>query len=240
MVAEDERQKSVSNENINPHESTAFKDFQRRNGPPGSNKERSGTKAVKEGIEHCTEFNKDGHKREGCFKLISPIPTNKDYQYFLKHFSETRNNEGTKLVTNMAHKEDEEGEWIFDSGCTEYITYLSNILVNKKATYFEAPVVIPNGDSIPLKGKGDYIHPGGTKVNGVLYVPEFKCNLLFGLQKRNLIGAGRCRGGLYRIKMIQGRKAMATTIEMWHKRLRHASNGKLTKMDFLKTIINDL
>ncbi|GJR87879.1 LTR copia-type gag-polypeptide [Tanacetum coccineum] len=70
MVAEDERQKVVSNENINPHESTAFKDFQRRNGPPGSNKERSGTKAVKEGIEHCTEFNKDGHKREGCFKLI--------------------------------------------------------------------------------------------------------------------------------------------------------------------------
>nr|GEU32364.1 Gag-pre-integrase domain, Gag-polypeptide of LTR copia-type [Tanacetum cinerariifolium] len=26
--------------------------------------------------------------------------------------------------------------------------------------------------------KGDYILPGGTKVNGVLYVPDFKCNLL--------------------------------------------------------------
>ncbi|GJZ71218.1 putative RNA-directed DNA polymerase [Tanacetum coccineum] len=176
-----------------------------RNDPPGSNKERSGTKAVKEGIEHYTECNKDGHKREGCFKLIgypewwpekkgektkgkaacvetetSPIPglTNEDYQYFLKHFSGTGNSKGTRPVANMAHKEDEEGEWIFDSGCTEYITYLSNILVNRKATHFEAPVIIPNGDSIPVKRKGDYVLQGGTKVNGVLYVPDFKCNLL--------------------------------------------------------------
>ncbi|GKA86712.1 putative RNA-directed DNA polymerase, partial [Tanacetum coccineum] len=184
MVAEDERQRAVSNENINPHESAAFKAFQRRNGPLGSNKERSGTKAVKEGIEHCTECNKDG------------------------------NSKGTRPVANMAHKEEEEGEWIFDSGCTEYITYLSNILVNKKATHFEAPVIIPNGDSIPVKGKGDY--------------------------KRNLIGAGRCRGGLYRMKIIHGRKAMATTVETWHRRLGHASKGKLVKVDFLKTSINDL
>ncbi|GJW96612.1 putative RNA-directed DNA polymerase [Tanacetum coccineum] len=289
MVAEDERQRAVSNENINPHETAAFKAFQRRNGPRGSNKERSGTKTVKEGIEHCTECNKDGHKREGCFKLIgypewwpkkkgektkgkaacvetetSPIPglTNEDYQYFLKHFSGTGNSKGTRLVANMAHKEDEEGEWIFDSGCTEYITYLSNILVNKKATHFEAPVVIPNGDFIPVKGKGDYVLLEGTKLNGVLYVLDFKCNLLSvsrlchdlqcsisffpylcimqGLQKRNLIGAGRCRGGLYRMKIIHGRKAMATTVETWHRRLGHASKGKLAKVDFLKTSINDL
>ncbi|GJZ04853.1 putative RNA-directed DNA polymerase [Tanacetum coccineum] len=103
----------------------------------------------------------------------------RDYQLFLKHFSGTGNSEGTKPVANMAHKEDEEGEWIFDSGCTEYITYLSDILVNKKTTHFEAPVVIPNGDSIPVKGKEDYILPGGTKVNGVLFVLISNCNLLF-------------------------------------------------------------
>ncbi|GJS33269.1 hypothetical protein Tco_0531651 [Tanacetum coccineum] len=147
----------------------------------------------------------DGHTREDRFKLIgylewwpgkkgeknkgkasyvktktSLIPglTYEDYQLFLKHISGTGNSEGTKPVANMAHKEDEECEWNFDSGCTEYITYLSDILVNKKATHFEAPVVIPNGDSIPFKGKGDYILPGGTKVNEVLYVPDFKCNLL--------------------------------------------------------------
>nr|GEZ22893.1 Gag-pre-integrase domain, Gag-polypeptide of LTR copia-type [Tanacetum cinerariifolium] len=193
-------------ENRNPYESAAFKAFQRRNGPPGLNKERSRAKSVKEGNKHCTKCNKDGHIREGCFMLIGylewwpgkkgeknkgkaacvktetgliPGLTYEDYQLFLKHFSRTGNSEGTKPVANMAHKEDEEGEWIFYSGCTEYITYLYDILVNKKATRFEAPVVIPNGDSIPVKGKGDYILPRGTKVNGVLYVPDFKCNLLF-------------------------------------------------------------
>ena len=189
--------------------------------------------------KHFTWCNKDGHNREGCFELIgypewwpgkkgekvkgkvacvemetSPIPglTNEDYQLFLKHFSGTGSGKGTKPVANMTHKDGAEGEWIFDSGCTEYITYLSNILINKRATPFEAPVVIPNGDSIPVKGKGDYVLPGGAKVNGVLYVPDFKCNLLSvsrlsrdlqcsisffpdfcvmqGLKRRNLIGAG--------------------------------------------------
>ncbi|GKB63927.1 hypothetical protein Tco_0920113 [Tanacetum coccineum] len=180
--------------------------FQRSNGPPGLNKERSRAKSVEEENKHCTECNKDGHTREGCFKFIGypewwpgkkgeknkgkaacvktktdPIPglTYEDYQLFLKHFSGTGNSEGTKHVSNMAHKEDEEGEWIFDSGCTEYIIYLSDILVNNKATHFEAPVVIPDGDSVPVKRKEEYILPGGTKVNGVLYVPDFKCNLLF-------------------------------------------------------------
>lgn len=42
------------------------------------------------------------------------------------------------------------------------------------------------------------------------------------------------------MKMIQGRKAMATTIETWHRRLGHASKGKLARVDFLKTSINNL
>ncbi|GJV56560.1 hypothetical protein Tco_1457565 [Tanacetum coccineum] len=216
--------------NRTPHESAAFKAFQRRNGY----KERSIAKSVEEENKHYTECNKDGHT---CETETSPIPglTYEDYQLFMKHFSGTGNSEGTKLIDTMAHKEDEEGEWIFDSSCTEYITYLSDILVNKKATHFEAPVVIPNGDSIPVKGKGDYILPGETKVNGVLYVPDFKCNLLSvsrlsrnlqccisffpdfcvmkGLQRKNLIGTGRCKGELYRMKMVQGRRAMATTVE---------------------------
>nr|GEY08880.1 hypothetical protein [Tanacetum cinerariifolium] len=124
----------------------------------------------------------------------------------------------------MAQKESEQGEWIFDSGCIEYITHLSNALTNNKDTPFENPVIITNGDSIPVKGKGECILPGGKKINGVLYIPDFKCNLL---SKRNLIGIGRCKGGLYKMKMTQERRAMATTIETWHKRLGHASKGKL-------------
>ncbi|GKF78697.1 hypothetical protein Tco_0234265 [Tanacetum coccineum] len=126
---------------------------------------------MKEGIEHCTECNKDGHKLEGCFKLIEyPEWWTRNKREKINEKAAC-NSEGAKPIANMAHIQDEEGKCIFYSGCTEYITYLSNILVHKKATHFEAPVVIPNEDSIPVKGKGDYVLPGGTKVNGILYVP---------------------------------------------------------------------
>nr|GFB75037.1 hypothetical protein [Tanacetum cinerariifolium] len=186
---------------------------------------RTGTKIVKNGTEYCTECRKEGHRHEGCFKIIgypdwwprkkgdksrgkaayveteiSPIPG------FLRHFSRTGNTESIKPTANMAQKESEQGEWIFDSGCTEYITHLSNALTNNKDTPFENPVIIPNGDSIPVKGKGECILPGGKKING-------------GLQKRNLIGIERCQGGLYKMKMTREKRAMATTIETWHKRL---------------------
>ena len=192
MVAEDERNRAVSHEGAKPLESAAFKAFQRRSGPSSSNKERTGTKAVKEGTEHYTEWNRNGHKREGCFKLIgypewwpgkkgekskrkaacvetetSPIPglRNEDYELFLKHFSGTGNVEGIKPTANMAHKENEEGEWILDSGCTEYITHLPNVLINNKDTPFEAHVLIPNGDSIPVEGKGDCVLLGEQKLS---------------------------------------------------------------------------
>ncbi|XP_051136620.1 uncharacterized protein LOC127255216 [Andrographis paniculata] len=143
------------------------KAFQRRNGPPSSNKERGGSKA-----ERCTECNRDGHRQEGCFKLIGypewwpekksektkakascvetetctiPGLTYKDYQLFLKQFSGSANGKSAKPVANMAHKEDIEGEWIIDSGCTEYITHLPHVLDNKKATSLEELVVIPTG-----------------------------------------------------------------------------------------------
>ncbi|GJT25018.1 hypothetical protein Tco_0894955 [Tanacetum coccineum] len=134
----------TGDENRTPHEFAAFKAFQRRNGPPGLNKERR----------------KKGEKNKGkaaCVKTeTDPIPelTYEDFQLFLKHFSGTGNSKGTKLLILPIKK------------------------TKKKATHFEAPVVIPNGDSILVKGKGDYILPGGTKVNGVLYVLDFKCNLL--------------------------------------------------------------
>lgn len=192
MVVGKERQRSVSNEKTKPIKSVAFKAFQRRNGPLSSNKERTGTKAMKEGTENCTKCNKDGHKHESCFKLIgysewwpgkkgerskgkvacietqmSLIPglRNEDYQLFLKYLFGIGNDEGIKPIANMARKENEEGEQILDSGCTEYITCLSDILINNKPTPFKALVIIPNGDSILVKGKGDYVLQGGTKVN---------------------------------------------------------------------------
>lgn len=57
------------------------------------------------------------------------------------------------------------------------------------------------------------------------------------LRTRTLIGAGECKGGLYRIRLSEkGRKVMAVTIGRWHKRLGHTSQEKLAKVDFLKGV----
>lgn len=47
-------------------------------------------------------------------------------------------------------------DWIIDSWATDHTTYLSNILVNKRKDPLEMPVIIPNGDTIQVEGKGDY------------------------------------------------------------------------------------
>lgn len=96
-------------------------------------------------------------------------------------------------------------------------------------------MVITNGDSISVEGRGDCTLPGGVKVNEVLCVPKFKCDLLpdsrlskdiqcvvtffpeffvmQGLLTRNLVGEGRCDGGLYRIGMTKMREAMMTVAD---------------------------
>nr|GEW60625.1 retrovirus-related Pol polyprotein from transposon TNT 1-94 [Tanacetum cinerariifolium] len=120
--------------------------------------------------------------------------------------------------------------WVVDSGCTEYITHKSNLLDNKKGASNEAPVVIPNGHAIPIEGKGDFILPGGAKINGVLHIPNFKHNLYSVSRIRNDL---QC--GLYLMDMFEkGRRAMMTTTDTWHQRLGHASRDKLSNVNFLK------
>ncbi|KAK9053678.1 hypothetical protein SSX86_024752 [Deinandra increscens subsp. villosa] len=151
-------------------------------------------------------------------------------------------------------------DWVVDSEAMEHITYRTDLLENKKKSLYEAPVIIPNGETVPIDGKGDYVLQGGNKIKEVIFVPKFKCNLLSvrrltkdlqgsvtfypdfcviqGLRSRNLIGAGECKKGLYRMGIFgNGRKALATTVETvetWHKRLGHASKSKLIQVDFLK------
>ncbi|KAJ0951185.1 putative RNA-directed DNA polymerase [Helianthus annuus] len=294
LVAEDERQKQITEDKKPSMETAAFKAFvpQNRNSPTSSQqKPKAYSKPGKqeEGVQHCTHCDRDGHSSEGCFKLIgypewwpnkmkgdkakprascvegntSPIPglTKEQYDSFLKHFKggADTNNEGNERVANMTGRLVDEDDWVVDSGATEHTTYLNDILSNKRKDSHEVPVTIPNGDTIPVEGKGDYTLPGGTRIRGILHVPKFTCNLLSvsrltkdlqcsvtffpdfcvmqGLRSRNLIGAGKCKGGLYRMGMFgEERKAMAVTVERWCNRLGHTSQEKLAKIEFLKGV----
>ncbi|KAK9055092.1 hypothetical protein SSX86_026172 [Deinandra increscens subsp. villosa] len=244
-------------------------------------------------MKHCTFCNRDGHNRDGCFKRIgypewwpgkgkakkgkpravhigreqSPFVglTDEQYKAFLRHFEESNkvDEDRSDRVANTTGTFNKDEDWIVDSGATEHTTYRSDILTNRKTNHNERPVIIPNGDAIPVNGRGDYTLPSGTKITDVLHVSKFNCNLLSvsrltkdlqcsvtffpdfcvlqGLRSKTLIGVGECKNGLYRMGIFgEERKVMAVTIERWHKRLGHASDGKLSKVDFFKNVTFNL
>ncbi|XP_076910204.1 uncharacterized protein LOC143567765 [Bidens hawaiensis] len=157
----------------------------------------------------------------------------------------------------MEGKFDTGSKWVVDLGATDHITHRLDWFNNDLKNTCELPVTIPNGSSIPVEGRGSCTLSNGIQIKNVLHVPTFTCNLLsvsrlannlqcavtffpefcvmHALNSRRLIGAGKCKNGLYQMSMVGSeRKVMATTSDLWHKRLGHASHGKLYLLDFVK------
>lgn len=80
-------------------------------------------------------------------------------------------------IVNMSGKLTQSNEWVVDSGDTEHITYNLDWLRNKTKGVHETPVVIPNGDTVPVEGRGDCTLLEGT-IKGFLHIPDFIGNLL--------------------------------------------------------------
>ncbi|KAM0021620.1 putative RNA-directed DNA polymerase [Helianthus debilis subsp. tardiflorus] len=241
-----------------------------------------------EPVDHCDHCGKDGHKKSGCFKIIgypewwigkgketskpkaafaanmtSPIPglTEEQYQQFINFFgsNEQMDKGEGKPTANVAGNISKGGKWFFDSGATEHFTYIKSWLENLIKRTHDPPVTIPNGESIPVEGRGEYTLPNGMTIKNVLYVPNFKYNLLSvsklskdlkcavtffpnfcvmqSLSSRELIGAGECSNGLYEMEIIKNeRQAMMVNGSTWHKRLGHVSISKLSHLDFAKDL----
>ena len=279
LVAEDEQQRSIAGGKKPVSETMAFQASAKRGWTPNRVGQR-------ENKGHCDHCGRDGHTRDGCFKIIGypewwnvknkrekvkpkeayaktepDLITNltkEQYEQFQKHFAaegKPAHSEPPRTA-NMAGKFRHIDKWIVDSGCTEHITHRSDALENRVKSRDEPPVIIPNGESIPVEGRGSHTLQNGTKVQDVLHVPQFTFNLLSvskltkdlscaitffpnffvmqGLHSRKLIGAGRCEDGLYQMGMLGARrKAMMVTSDLWHKRLGHAGDEKLSQIKFL-------
>ncbi|XP_071694920.1 uncharacterized protein [Rutidosis leptorrhynchoides] len=213
LVAEDERQRTISSDKKPSIESAAYKTSAppRREAKRNQRRDKFIPKDRKrvETTETCIHFGKEGHPSEGSFKVIgypdwwpgnkrrnnsrpkaaftegtnsSPIPglTNEPYESFIKHFSQSES-VSKEIITPKAlmnTKGNIDDDWVVDSGSTEHITYDESILENKRNTTCETPIIIPNGDAIPVNGKAECFLPGGTKIKDVLHIPKFTCNLL--------------------------------------------------------------
>lgn len=143
--------------------------------------------------------------------------------------------------------------WIIDTGATEHITCDQSKL-QERFLADQQPVKIPNGTSVPVKGLGSVDLPNGLKINNVLYVPDFHCNILSvsrlkkenncsitfvasscvmqDLPSKNLIGKGKCQNGLYLLDPtydggIDMKVGTPVATNLWHARLGHTSDTKL-------------
>nr|KAJ0212151.1 hypothetical protein LSAT_V11C400168610 [Lactuca sativa] len=165
---------------------------------------------------------------------------NEQFKQFANLFAakNSQNDDVVQPMANMTSRFSEGNEWVVDSGCTEHITHTLIHFCNNLDTSWLLPVTIPNGDSIHLKGKGTCTLPNETKISDGLYVPNIMCNILL---LSRLIRTGSCKQGLYRMNGEKNvRRALATTGEVWHKRLRHASHGKLSQLDFFSSKPNNV
>jgi len=113
-------------------------------------------------------------------------------------------------------------DWVMDSGASDHMTSLPSILETSHEVQNASPIKLPTGELVPITHIGSIkLSPTVTKAN-VLYVPDFKFNLLSiskitralncvaiffstfcvfqDLATRKLIGMGELRDGLYYYK----------------------------------------
>ncbi|KAL0399838.1 UNVERIFIED_CONTAM: Copia protein [Sesamum radiatum] len=200
----------------------------------------------------------------------SPIPGLTQAQYnrlvqYLSHEDNTsKMTNQTPPIANMAGKINFGKPWIIDSGATEHITCNGELLEEKQGDIHWQPVKIPNGARIPVRDAGKISLPNGMKINDVLNILDFKCNLLSvsrltrdfncaltfladfciiqDLPTRNLIGVGRHCDGLYLLEPVRdGGAAMTVSGQhnsaLWHWRLGHASSSKIKLIQSNSSIV---
>ncbi|CAH9113207.1 unnamed protein product, partial [Cuscuta epithymum] len=149
--------------------------------------------------------------------------------------------------------------WIIDSGASEHITCDDKNLFNILIQPSQPAVQIPNGEFVPVSAVGSIYLPNGLYLRRVLYVPQFRCNLLSVSQltsdlnctftfssdlcilqntsSRKLIGVGKLCNGLYYIEEQRSEgiaMSVASSSDLWHQRLGHASDGKLQHITSIK------
>nr|GEX82373.1 putative Gag-pre-integrase domain, Gag-polypeptide of LTR copia-type [Tanacetum cinerariifolium] len=230
LVAKDEQQRTIASSKGPVHEVAAFHtSFQgrqeqtRNQQEKGWPKNKSGFQADK--TKKYSKCGRERHNKSGCFKIIR-------YPEWWQ-----RKGKGDKSKPKAAMVE---MKLCPISGMTEeqYAMFLKLFGENREETLIANMARNMNVDHHPKWGINSRKKERRLTKDlhcAVTFFPDFF--VLHDLKAGNLIGAGDCRGGLYWMGGIkEERKAMTVTIDAWHRRLRHASNIKFSRVSFLKDV----
>lgn len=133
-----------------------------------------------------------------------------------------------KPVSVFSASQHSSDDWIVDNGASDHMTSYSDIMINPHAVEYPVHIILPDGSSKAVHTVGDVQLNEDLILKDVLYVPEFKYNLLSvsklvcegklsahfhkefcvlqdHLSKRYL-AIGRSQGGLFRIKSSRNKE----------------------------------
>lgn len=85
-------------------------------------------------------------------------------QYLVKHYTKYGSNDNTTPTVNMDGKVENNDTCVVNSSSYEHITYEHEMLKNRTTDALETPLMIPNGNIIPIEGKGGYMLQNGIKI----------------------------------------------------------------------------
>ncbi|XP_016473358.2 uncharacterized protein LOC107795270 [Nicotiana tabacum] len=166
-------------------------------------------------------------------KHVLMLPTQRNfftgdqYKQLVNLLQKTTTNECStntaSIITLMTNAIASDHVWIVDSGATHHVTHCKNALNNlRKADHKADGVQLPTGSRAEITHTRDAVVLGNKTIEGVLYVLDFKFNLLSvskltrqlccsvgfyldfcifqGLYNGKVMGIGRENNGLYLIK----------------------------------------
>ncbi|GJX35613.1 hypothetical protein Tco_0247170 [Tanacetum coccineum] len=226
-VAEKERQRPISGVKKAPPESAAFKAYKpvRRENNVSQNKTVPKYQKRGDTEEKYTKCGRSGHTRDGCFKIngypdwwpgkVKPRATH----------VETEGSPVPGLTKEQCHsflkhfaKNDVKDGSVRMANMAGKRDWDSDWVVDSGSTEHITPDETIFDNNFFCSNEEPVVIPNGDK-----------------LHTRSLIGAGKSRKCLYRMRLLNGeRRAMMTTGNTWHKRLGHASEDKLVAIDFLR------
>ncbi|KAJ0568794.1 putative RNA-directed DNA polymerase [Helianthus annuus] len=213
LVSEDEQQKVVSMGKKTNTDTAAFQAFMKKNGAAGNrNTAKSNKKAADEKIEHCVLCDKDGHSRDGCFRVIG-------YPDWWPGKGKTEKGKAKAACVDTKQDTNE----LRQSG-TSPIPGLNEEQYRQFLHMFTTKNMANVEITQPMANMAGIFDEGNGWID---------------LSSRKLIGTGRCENGLYRMRIGGERMAMAVGSNLWHKRLGHASHSKLSCFDFISLKTND-
>ncbi|CAJ2650467.1 unnamed protein product [Trifolium pratense] len=235
--------------------------------------------------EKCDHCGKTGHLKSGCFEIIG-YPPNWDMRRMQRDKgrqaghgtarSAAAGNQkmefieaghalhGMRIRNDAVTSEgmtgnDEKTQWVLDSGASHHMTPLYSLL--KEVQKIDKPfyITVPTGNAVLVENKGRLIFDNDIKLDNVLFIPEFSCNLI-SVHKlthdldctvtyhsdfcviqdrttRKTIGSGDLLNGVYVLKeKMQGTSLAANQRDMttlWHSRLGHPSSQALQHLSHL-------